>query len=77
MDKSKNILICVYRDTTDLGYDEANDENLVYLEVPKNVVQQYMKKNRLLKSWIESFTADDTKDFYNFAKNSIVNTYPA
>lgn len=77
MDKRKNILICVYRDTTDLGYDEANDENLVYLEVPKNVVQQYMKKNRLLKSWIESFTADDTMDFYNFAKNSIVNTYPA
>lgn len=50
MDKSKNILICVYRDTTDLGYDEANDENLVYLEVPKNVVQQYMKKTGCSKA---------------------------
>ena len=74
---NKNILICVYRDTTPLGYDEVKDENLVNLEVPWHVIQQYMKKNGLPKNWLNSYTADDTIDFYNFAKDSIVNTYPA
>lgn len=36
---NKTILVCVYRDTTVLGYDKKNDNNLVYLEVAQDVVR--------------------------------------
>lgn len=75
--RNKNVLVCVYRDTTGLRYDEKDDNNLVYLEVPQNVLSEYMKKHQLPKDWLDIYTADDTIDFFDYAKASIVGIYPA
>lgn len=74
---NKTILVCVYRDTTVLGYDKKNDNNLVYLEVAQDVVLEYMKKHQLPKDWLDIYTADDTMNFFDHAKDSIVGIYPA
>ena len=50
---NKTILVCVYRDTTVLGYDKKNDNNLVYLEVAQDVALEYMKKHQLPKDWLD------------------------
>ena len=57
--------------------NKKNDNNLVYLEVAQDVVLEYMKKHQLPKDWLDIYTADDTMDFFDYAKDSIVGIYPA
>ena len=74
MDKNGNMWICVYKDTT--PFDDGGVDNLIDLEVPESVVRKYMKENKLDDGWLETYTTDQTMDFYEFAKNDIIDMQP-
>ncbi|RHS68203.1 hypothetical protein DW954_02375 [Clostridium sp. AM45-5] len=68
------VWVQVYKDTT--PFDDGGDDNLLDVQVKESVLQKYMEKNGLGDEWLETYTADDTMDFYEFAKNDIVDTQP-
>ena len=41
------------------------------------MLSEYMKKHQLPKDWLDIYTADDTIDFFDYAKASILGIYPA
>ena len=73
----EKVWICVYRDTI----EEHDDSfNLAEILVTKDFVEQYFKecnKNEYFKDledFLTEYIADDTDDFYNYAKehNAII-----
>lgn len=70
---NENIWITVYKDTMDIYVDY---DNLIDIKVTKEFVRQYFnecKKNsdcewKTYEEFIDNFTADDTEDFYEYAK---------
>ena len=68
------VWVQVYKDTT--PFDNGRDDNLLDVQVKESVLHKYMEKNGLGDEWLETYTADDTMDFYEFAKNDIVDTQP-
>ena len=66
----------VYRDTIE---DHDEDNNLSKIFVTKEFAEKYYNErishyNETFKSWIISYTADETEDFYQYAKehNAII-----
>ena len=64
------IEVCVYRDTIE-QHNESH--NLSYVTVEKKLVEQYVKERKngiyaSLKEFLDEYTADDTEDFYEYAK---------
>ena len=62
--------VCVYRDTIE-QHNESH--NLSYVTVEKKLVKQYVKERKngiyaSLKEFLDEYTADDTEDFYEYAK---------
>ena len=81
MMREDRIWICVYRDTIE-ERDENENENLTELLVIKNFARQYydecVKQSNdaygNADEFFENYTADDTEDFYKYAKehNAII-----
>lgn len=68
------VWVCIYKDTT--PFNDGGDDNLLDVQVKESVLHKYMEKNGLDDGWLETYTADDTMDFYEFAKNDIVDMQP-
>lgn len=68
-----NAWICVYRDTIE---EHENDWNLTDIEVTEEFAQQYFEECikesdcewKKYDDFIVNYTADDTEDFYEYAK---------
>lgn len=59
--------ILVYADTVDELKEKIVDENLAYVIVNDDCVNDYMDKNGYDKEkWLNEYTADDTIDFYDY-----------
>ena len=60
--------VCVYRDTIE-EHDEVN--NLSYVEVTMDFLEQYVKERKKgfksLEEFLDEYTADTTEDFYEYA----------
>ena len=81
--RMKTVWITVYKDTI-RQHDE--DDNLADIQVSEEIAKQYFracKENsdcewKTYEEFMDNFTADDTEDFYNFAKehDAILNMFP-
>lgn len=64
----KTIDVCVYRDTIE-EHDEV--DNLAYVQVTKDFLDQYVKECKKgfesLEEFLDEYTADTTEDFYEYA----------
>lgn len=66
----EKVWVCVYRDTIE-EHDEAN--NLAYVKVRMDFLDKYLRERqgglfKNLKEFLDEYTADDTEDFYEYAK---------
>lgn len=59
------IWIAVYRDTIE-EHDE--DDNLSEILVAEDFAEKYFNEVLVLDDWKNNYTADDTIDFYQYAK---------
>lgn len=64
----EKVWVCVYRDTIE-EHDEVN--NLSYVKVTMNFLDQYVKERKKgfesLEEFLDEYTADTTEDFYEYA----------
>ena len=66
----EKVLVCVYKDT--IGkHDEV--DNLAYVEVTMDFLKQYVKEQqdgffKDVEEFLNEYTADNTEDFYEYAK---------
>ena len=66
----EHLEICVYKDTIK-EHDET--DNLSLVTVKKELVEQYVKERQNgifadLEEFLNEYTADNTEDFYEYAK---------
>ena len=70
----KTVWICVYKDTV---IAHEGDDNLTEIEVTEEFVKQYFEEciknsecefRNSYEEFITNYTADDTEDFYEYAK---------
>jgi hypothetical protein len=64
----EKVWVCVYRDTVE-EHDEV--DNLAYVEVTMDFLNQYVKERKKgfenLEEFLDEYTADTTEDFYEYA----------
>ena len=64
----ETVLVCVYRDTIE-EHDEI--DNLAYVEVTMDFLEQYVKEVVTdfegLEEFLDEYTADNTLGFYKYA----------
>lgn len=64
----EKVWVCVYRDTVE-EHDEV--DNLAYVEVTMDFLNQYVKERQKgfedLEEFLNEYTADTTEDFYEYA----------
>lgn len=81
------LLICIYADETQVFTDDfCNMNNLIYVEIPRDIVFGFFKENvladfrteedlsdeALFEDWLLEYTADDTIGLWQY---SLYHTY--